>query len=119
MTEIHPKAAEAQARAAETRAKRAALKARVALFRQRGIHFVHVGNITVAYRVDRRDIVHVANAVCHANDKFDPLVGKDLAGDRLSNGMYITLRRPDNPFKSGKAKMRDLMFHVFNPSATR
>jgi hypothetical protein len=112
MTETHPKAAEAQARAAKARAKRAALKADVALFRQRGIHFVHVGNITVAYRVDRRDIVHV-------NDKFDPLVGKALAGDRLSNGMYITLRRPDNPFKSGKAKMRDLMFHVFTPSATR
>lgn len=118
MTEIHPKAAEAQARAAEARAKRADLKARVALFRQRGIRFAHVGNITVAYRIDRRDIVHVANAVCHANDKFDPLEGKALAGDRLSNGMYITLRRPlSNPFMPSNT--RDLMFYVFGPSATR
>lgn len=119
MNQIHPKAAEAQARAEENRAHRAQQKAALKDLRERGIRFLHVGTVTVAYRVDRHNVIHAANTLRHPNDKHDALFAKLLAGNRLVGGMHVTLRRPPNDFLFRGVTTRDFIAQTFAPSSRR
>ena len=118
-TQIHPKAAEAQAAAAKRREERAEYAKLVAEFKRVGIRFMHLGNhVTVAYRVDRHDVVHAANTLRHPNDKHDSLFAKYLAGLRLANGQFVTLRKPpSDPFFHMTVKK--LIQATFQPTAYR
>ena len=119
-TQIHPKAAEAQAAAAKRRKEREEQAKLVADLKQRGVRFLHLGdgNVTVAFRVDRHNVVYAANTIRHPNDKHDALLAKAVAGLRLMNGQYVTLRKPPkNPFFHMTAKK--LIQATFHPSTYR
>ena len=118
-TQIHPKAAEAEAAAAKRREERAEHAKLVAQLKKSGVRFLHIGNnVTVAFRVDRQDVVRVANTVRHPNDRHDSLLAKALAGMRLTNGQYVTLRRPsNNPFFD--LTIKDVVGAAFQLTATR
>lgn len=94
MTEIHPKAAEAQARAADRRKQRDTMKAELKIARNQGVRFARFGTTTFAYHVDRKNVIHVANTVKHPNDHDDDLTAKFVAARRLLNNEHITLRLP-------------------------
>ena len=93
-TELHPKAAEAQRRARNARVLREAEQSELARARANGTRFLHLDRMTLAYKVDKRDVIHVANAVRHPTDKDDPHFGKLIANRRLKDKRFITLRRP-------------------------
>lgn len=118
-TQIHPKAAEAQAAAAKRRNEREQQAKLVADLKQRGVRFLHIGNhVTVAYRVDRQDVVHAANTIRHPDDRNDSLLAKAIAGLRLANGKFVTLRKPPNsPFYTMTVK--HLIQATFHPTACR
>lgn len=118
-TQIHPKAAEAQAAAAKRREERAEHAKLVDQLKKSGVRFLHIGNhVTVAYRVDRHNVVRAANTIRHPNDKHDSLLAKALAGMRLTNGQYVTLRRPpNNPFF--QMTVKNLIQATFHPTACR
>ena len=119
-TQIHPKAVEAQAAAAKRRKEREEQAKLVADLKQRGVRFLHIGdgNVTVAYRVDRHNVVYAANTIRHPNDKHDSLLAKAVAGLRLMNGQYVTLRKPpDTPFCT--VTVNHLIQATFHPSACR
>lgn len=118
-TQIHPKAAEAEAAAAKRRKDREQQAQLVADLKQRGVRFLHLGNhVTVAFRVDRHNVVHAANTIRHPNDKHDALLAKSIAGLRLMHGNYVTLRKPpSNPFHTMTVK--NLIQATFHPTACR
>lgn len=117
-TQIHPKAAEAEAIAAKRRKDREQQAKLVADLKQLGVHFMHLSNhVTVAFRVDRHNVVHAANTIRHPNDKHDALLAKSIAGLRLMNGQYVTLRKPPNPPYAMTVK--DLIQATFHPSTYR
>lgn len=118
-TQIHPKAAEAEAAAAKRRNEREQQAKLVADLKQRGVRFLHIeNNVTIAYRVDRHNVVHAANTIRHPNDKHDSLLAKTVAGLRLANGNFVTLRKPpNNPFF--RMTVKDLIQATFRPTACR
>lgn len=96
MSNTHPKALEAQAR------KEHADKLRKDLTDKHGLKFLHraprkelgLRGITVAYAVDRRNIVHVATTVCHPNDGFSRKTGELQAAANFDAGHGITVHVP-------------------------
>lgn len=114
MTEIHPKAAEAQSRAADRRKQRDTMKAELKIARNQGVRFARFGTMTFAYHVDRKNIIHAANTVKHPNDHDDVLVAKFIAARRLLNNEHITLRLPTgNAFY--KPKVEQFLSDIFHP----
>jgi hypothetical protein len=115
---IHPRQAEAQAKAAQVALNRRAAAEIVALAHDQGIRFVEVdpqtssmeftskppksGRLTIAFAEERRNIVNIATAICHPNDKFDKRIGRATAALNLLNGQFIQLRKPTSFFGSTK-----------------
>lgn len=118
MTEIHPKAAEAQSRAADRRKQRDTMKAELKIARNQGVRFARFGATTFAYHVDRKNVIHVANTVKHPNDHDDVLVAKFVAARRLLNNEHITLRLPTgDTFYKPKVEhfLSGLFYHLTRP----
>lgn len=119
MNDIHPKAAEAQAAAAKRREEREQQAQLIAELKQNGVRFLHLGtHVTVAFRVDRYNVVHAANTIRHPNDKHDALLAKTIAGLRLMHGKHVTLRKPpNNPLF--RTTVKDLIQATFRPTTYR
>jgi len=94
-----------QIKAEQAAAEREEMKRVTKLLTDKGVRFVEVhggydengtprNHMTLAYREDRRNVVYVATAIVHPNDKFNKAVGRYLAGMRLAGGHAIMLRRP-------------------------
>jgi len=114
----HPQAIAAQARAAEREARRKAAETIVKAAQAQGVHFVEIhpidyttpyphkpaksGKMTVAYRVDRRNVIAVSTALCHPGDDFDKLEGRARAAVNMAEGHTILLRAPNPRIKSVK-----------------
>jgi hypothetical protein len=96
MSNTHPKALEAQAR------KERDDKLRKDLTDKYRLKFLHrapmkehgIRGITVAYVVDRRNVVHVATTVCHPNDGFNRKTGELQAAANFHEGHGITVHVP-------------------------
>ncbi len=91
---IHPKAAEAIQRADARRNNRNIMKAAMRRAHDRGVKFLVVGNLTIAYKVDRRDVINISTALKNPGDKADPLFGKFAAFERFELFNYIQVKRP-------------------------
>ena len=114
----HPQAIEAQQRAKERANRREAAKVIVKAAQAQGVHFVDIhpldysepypykpskeGRMTIAYRVDRRNVIAVSTALCHTGDDFDKLEGRARAAVNMSAGHTILMRAPNPRFKSVK-----------------
>lgn len=119
MTEdaIHPQQVIAQQRAAEKKEARENAATIIMIAQQQGVRFVEVdpetdimevtnkppkaGRLTVAY-VQERNIVMIATAICHPNDKFDKRMGRAFAARALLTGQFIQLRKPTSHKRSTK-----------------
>lgn len=60
------------------------------------MHFVHVGDYTLAWRRMQGTVIHVASTVRSPADSPDPLVGINTAGDRMLHGEYVTIKLPNH-----------------------
>jgi hypothetical protein len=110
----HPKAIEAEKRAAERAKRKSVAKLIVTQATQQGVHFLEilpndyskrrkgshqpapaqVGRMTIAYKVDRRNVVAVATTLCHSDDDFDKLEGRARAAVNMAEGHVILMRVP-------------------------
>ena len=94
----HPKAIEARRTAAARNQLRKAEQNELNRYRQElGFKFLRIRNTTVAYRIDKRDVFHIATTVKHPGDKDDPHTAKLIAARRLKDKRCITLRRAKFP----------------------
>jgi hypothetical protein len=59
-----------------------------------------VRGMTIAYRVARRNVIHVSTALLHPNDRFDKYEGRLLAAERLTNGQSIEVYVPSYALKN-------------------
>lgn len=91
---IHPKAAEAIQRADARRCNRNIYKAAMKRAHEMGVKFLVVGNLTIAYKVDRRDVISLSTALKNPGDKTDVLFGKFSAFERFELFNYIQVKRP-------------------------
>lgn len=111
MTTPHPKAIEAQERAEQRAAERAVLKDIVTQATEQGVHFVEIqpqdysgnyhdpkpakaGRMTIAYMVQRRNVIAISTSLCHPTDDFDKLFGRARAAIQMANGHHILMRVP-------------------------
>ena len=103
---IHPKAAEAIQRADTRRNTRNIYKAAMKRAHEMGVKFLIVGNLTIAYKVERRDVISLSTSLKNPGDKADPLFGKFSAFERFELFNYIQIKRPadNNPFARKGAK---------------
>lgn len=91
---IHPKAAEAIQKADARRNFRNIMKASMKRAHEMGVKFLIVGNLTIAYKVERRDVISLSTALKNPGDKADPLFGKHEAFSRFELFNYIQIKRP-------------------------
>lgn len=73
------------------------------------------GKTTTARLFDGKELVRKAEAKCSPDDKFDFMVGAELAMERLMD------KKPVNPFKVGdfvKIKSNDSKYHYFPVGST-
>lgn len=103
----HPKAAEAKTRAAIREVERLKIKKAIA---DHKLHFHAVGNYTFCYRVDRRNVVEVASAICHPGDKPDAHQGRVVALERFAAAHRMHLRIPATYGRMGVRRFLDLTF---------
>lgn len=103
---IHPKAAEAIQRANTRRNTRNIYKAAMKRAHEMGVKFLIVGNLTIAYKVDQRDMIRLSTALKNPGDKTDVLFGKFSAFKRFELFNYIQIKRPtnNNPFAKKSTK---------------
>ena len=92
---IHPKAAEAIIKADARRCNRNIYKAAMKRAHEMGVKFLVVGNLTIAYKVDRRDVISLSTALKNPGDKTDVLFGKFSAFERFELFNYIQIKRPN------------------------
>ena len=104
---IHPKATEAIQRADARRNRRNIMKAALERAHEMGVKFLIVGNLTIAYKVDRRDVISLSTALKNPGDKNDVLFGKFSAFERFELFNYIQIKRPSqDPLYGDKSKRR-------------
>lgn len=106
-TDIHPKAAEAKTRAAMREVERLKIKKAIA---DHKLHFHTVGNYTFCYRVDRRNVIEVASAICHPGDKPDAHQGRVVALERFASAHRMHMRIPTSYGRMGVRNFLDLIF---------
>jgi hypothetical protein len=94
---IHPKAAEAIQRADARRRNRNIYKAAIKRAQADGVRFLVIGNLTIAYKVDRRDVINLSTSLKNPSDKTDVLFGKFTAFERFEMFNYIQIKRPAHP----------------------
>ena len=94
---IHPKAAEAIQRADARRCNRNIMKAAMERAHEMGVKFLIVGNLTIAYKVERRDVISLSTSLKNPSDKADVLFGKFSAFERFELFNYIQIKRPAQP----------------------
>ena len=122
----HPMQVEAELFAAERRKKRKAMKAEVLNATNNGMHFLEItptnyaarpavpareGRMTIAYAVDRRNVVAIATALCHPDDQFDKLLGRHIALTNFIDGAYVMLRVPTRQNVSVKQALSMMFTH--------
>lgn len=92
------------------------MKGQLKAYRAMKFKFLHFNDTTIAYKVDRRSVIRVANTLRHPHDHNDPLKAKLLAAQRLDQGMCITLRMPSksNPFlqRNAESFIATTFFHI-------
>ena len=91
---VHPKAAEALQRADARRYNRNIYRAALKRAQADGVRFLVVGNLTIAYKVDRRDVINLSTSLKNPGDKTDVLFGKFTAFERFEMFNYIQIKRP-------------------------
>lgn len=93
MSNEHPKALAARAAAEQNRAIRDMERAKIARAKAKhGVRFLTVGNYTICYRVDRRDVIELSTAIKHPNDRFDKHIGQMQALERFAANNRIHLK---------------------------
>lgn len=122
----HPMQVEAELFARNRKAQRQAMKSEVLAATSRGLHFLEIaptnyatkpalpareGRMTIAYMVDRRNVVMVATALCHPDDQFDKLHGRHLALTNFVNGQAVMLRLPTRQHASVKQSLALMFTH--------
>ena len=103
----HPKAVEAKTRAAIREVEHLKIKKAIAGHK---LHFHAVGNYTFCYRVDRRNVLEVASAICHPSDKPDAHQGRVVALERFAAAHRMHLRIPAIYGRMGVRRFLDLTF---------
>jgi uncharacterized protein (UPF0276 family) len=128
MSEIkpHPLQVEAELFAAKRRAERASMKEAIAHATANGMRFIEIaptnytvkpaaparaGRMTIAYAIDRRNVVGVATSLCHPDDQFDKLLGRYLALEHFINERIVTLHLPIRPGASIKDVLSQMFTH--------
>jgi hypothetical protein len=121
---MHPKQLAAEKRAVERQIAREQVQEDIrAIADRNGIQFIDVppakgdgeffeghGGGTLAYRIDRRNIAIVSNALLHPNDRFDKNTGRLLAAQRFEDGCTVQIRVPTRDLKNVKFFLK---YHFF------
>lgn len=122
----HPMQVEAELFATKRREERKAMKSEVLNATSNGMHFLEItptnytvkpavpareGRMTIAYMIDRRNVVAMATAICHPDDQFDKLLGRHLALTNFIDGGYVTLRVPTRQNVSVKQALSMMFTH--------
>ena len=77
----------------ESRAIRNAERAKIAYAKVKlGVRFLTVGNYTICYRVDRRDVIELSTTIKHPDDRFDKHIGQMQALERFAANNRIHLK---------------------------
>jgi hypothetical protein len=118
----HPAQQAALQAAVAYRLQRKLYQDKVADARERGLKFLEVGLdakpfgyrvMTVAYLVDRRDVISVSTALFNPGDQFDKLEGRYVATCNFNNKERIRLRKPGN--KTVHQYLHDVFFEAVAP----
>lgn len=103
---MHPKAEEAQRRHEEAVEHRKELKrVRDHIVMVHNLRFWHrqperhdgvelLSGMTVAYQINRRNVITVSTTLLHPNDQFNKLTGEAMASTNFDAGCAIHLRMP-------------------------
>jgi hypothetical protein len=102
------------------------MKAAIAHATSEGVRFIEIapinytvkpavpareGRMTIAYAVDRRNVVAVSTSLCHPDDQFDKLLGRYLALDNLIQRRSVTVRLPTRPGMNVKNMLAQMFTH--------
>lgn len=100
-TPPHPEAVKAKDRVAALKAEQQFQKKFVEdRVKDQGFKFVSFPPTTfstgmaLCYTVQRRDVLHVSSAFTHPDDRYAPDIGKYIAAKAMSQGHWITLKKP-------------------------